>query len=54
MMPAPISPPPAIPGLRAIVSGAATVILIAGVWTIAQYLLACWYHEDLSDRITPE
>lgn len=52
-MPAPASPFSALPGLRAIVAGAATVVLIAGVWTAAQYLLAWWYHEDLSDRDTP-
>lgn len=39
--------------LRAVVAGAATVVLIAGTWTIAQYVLAWWYHEDLSDRDTP-
>ena len=39
--------------LQAVVAGAATVVLIAGVWTTAQYLLAWWYHEDLSDHDTP-
>lgn len=38
------------PVFQAIASACFSVLLIAGVWTVAQYLLAWWYHEDLGDH----
>lgn len=53
MILAPVSTSSPFVVLHAVAAGAATVTLIASVWTAAQYLLAWCYGEDLSDRDTP-